>query len=341
MPTTNKHKKIIKISIYGLGNFGYAFLKHFDKKPENYIITGFDRDKRLVAHLKKHQNHLFLHRDYKVSGDIIFAKNEQELLSACDYLVLAVPSSATRQVIRKLKPFISNGLTIINTAKALDNKTGKRLSQIIRQELKDVKYNYALFAGGTIAADLFKHEPLGATMACENKKILKSLIKIFQSSNLRVYPSGDLAGVEYAAAFKNVISILAGIIKGMGFSYGSETHTITRVAGEIENIVTRHLGGRPKTFSLASQAWGNDLWLSCTGPTRNREFGILLGQGMSVDKAISLMRKNKKTIEGVNTIRILNSIVPLKNYRYLRFLYSFIILKKTKLDSIRSIIFNS
>ncbi len=338
---TKQDYKKTKISIYGLGNFGYAFLKHFDKKPENFTVCGFDRNEDLIANLKKNHRHLFLHEDYQVSDNILFAHNPEELLSDCNILLLAVPSSATREIVKKLKPFIPQDLIIVNTAKALDYKTGQRLSKVINEELNDLNYRYALFAGGTIASDLFKHEPLGATIASEDKKLLNYLIEVFQSSNLRLYPSSDLVGAEYAAAFKNVVSILAGIINGMGYSYGSETHTITMVASEIENIVINHLGGKKETFAMDSQAWSNDLWMSCTGPTRNREFGILLGKGIAVDKAIAQMAQKKKTVEGINTIRILDEIVTLQDYPYLQFLHSFIIQKNVKLEKIHDIIFNS
>jgi glycerol-3-phosphate dehydrogenase (NAD(P)+) len=335
----NNNRKKIKISIYGLGNFGYAFLKHFDKKREDLKICGYDRDRDLVSHMEKKRAHLSLYSEYKVSKKVIIAHNTKQLLDDCDILVLAVPSHATREVIRKVKPYLPNNITIVNTSKALDYKTGKRLSVIVKEELKKTNYKYALFAGGTIAADLFKHEPLGATMAGKDKKELSRLINIFESSNLRVYPSDDLAGVEYAAAFKNVVSVLAGIIKGMGFSYGSETHIITIVADEIENIITSRLGGNKETFSMKSQAWSNDLWMSCTGSTRNREFGILLGKGISVSKSISEMKKRNKTVEGINTIAILNKIVPLNDYPFLKFLHSLIVKRNIKVESIKDIIF--
>lgn len=309
--------------------------------PERYDLFGLDRNLELIDHLIKNRRHPFLHRDYQVSDKATFPQTEQGLLAGCDYLILAVPSFATREVVKKIKPFVTDGLTIINTAKALDYQTGQRLSEIIAEELSGINYHYALFAGGTIAADLFRHEPLGATMACAENELLPELIAVFESANLRVYPSTDLAGVEYAAAFKNVISILAGIINGLGFSYGSETHTITRVATEIENIVTRELGGRPETFNMDCQAWSNDLWMSCTGPTRNREFGILLGNGMPVNEAIAHMKKHNKTVEGINTIKILNLIVSLNDYPYLKFLHSYIIDQSIKLNDIKSVIFNS
>jgi len=38
---------IKKISIYGLGNFGYAILKHFDNKSnEGISIHAYDRNKK-------------------------------------------------------------------------------------------------------------------------------------------------------------------------------------------------------------------------------------------------------------------------------------------------------
>lgn len=337
----NNNSKKIKISIYGLGNFGYAFLKHFDRKRESMTIYGYDHNKKLVEHLQKYRTHLTLYHEFKASNEIVFSSNIKDLLADCDILVLAAPSQATREVIRRVKPYLPAGIMIVNTSKALDYQTGHRLSEIIRKELKGLNYHYALFAGGTIAADLFRHEPLGATMAGTDKKSLNKLIKVFKSSNLHIYPSYDLAGVEYASAFKNVVSILAGIIKGMGFSYGSETHIITIIADEIESIITGHLGGKKDTFSMKSQAWSNDLWMSCTGSTRNREFGILLGKGITVKEAIKSMQKRGKTIEGINTIATLNKIITLGDYPLLKFLYRLIVKKEIKVDVIKDIIFKS
>ncbi|MFA6391500.1 MAG: NAD(P)-binding domain-containing protein [Patescibacteria group bacterium] len=153
----NKYIKKTKLSIYGLGNFGYAFLKHFDRKHTGLNIYGYDRDKTLMAHLRKERTHLSLYQDYKVSRSVIFANNVKELLEDCDILVLAIPSNATREVMKIIKPYLPNGISIVNTSKALDYQSGKRLSQIVRAELKNKNFKYALFAGGTIAADLFKH----------------------------------------------------------------------------------------------------------------------------------------------------------------------------------------
>jgi len=331
---------IKKIAIYGLGNFGYAMLKHFDSKSNEFAtVHAYDRNKKLINFLKKHRRHLYLHKSIKISPKIIFEDNVNGLLSDCDVLILAVNSNSTREVICKIKKRVRNNLIIVNTAKALDYKTGKRLSEIFNQELSNKKFQYALLAGGTIARDLFNHEPLGADIVCENKKILPTLTNLFHAANLTVYPTTDLKGVEYASSFKSIIAIMAGIINGMKFSYGSETHMISRCAYEIQQIILS-LGGKPETFDMKSQSWSNDLWMSCTGNSRNREFGKMLGSGISVDKATAIMKRQHKTIEGINTLKGLKRNKMIRDYPLMNFLYQFIILKSTALNELKRLIFS-
>ena len=303
-----------KIAIYGIGNFGFALLKHLNKKQggeSGFALYAYDSNRELVEHLRTERTHLLHHKDVKISPTVVFTHNSQELVSNTDILVLAVPSDTIREVTTNLKLHINREMIILNTAKALDSETGSRFSTIISKCLKDIGHpvSIAMLAGGTIARDLFKHEPLGVDIACEDKKTLEVLKDIFTTDNLNVYTTTDLAGVEYAAAFKNVIAILAGIVNGLGFSYGSETHMISRAAGEVKKLVTTRLGGREETFSIESQCWGNDLWMSCTGKTRNREFGILLGKGHRLEEVIQIMKEQNKTVEGINTVKVIDKLI--------------------------------
>ena len=305
--------KMLKIAVYGIGNFGFALLRHLSKKSDdrNFALYAYDRDINLMNHLKSKREHLKHHKGIKISDSVIYATNIQELINNTDILVIAVTSDAIKQIISDLKPYINKDLIILNTAKALDVRTGARLSKVISDGLKDINHSFsvAMLAGGTIAHDLFNHEPLGVDIASEDEKTLKVLRDIFTSDNLNVYTTTDLKGVEYAAAFKNVIAILAGVISGLGFSYGSETHMISRAAGEVKKLVVTKFGAEESTFSIESQCWGNDLWMSCTGNSRNREFGILLGKGYRTEEALQKMKKKNKTIEGINTSRVIKKLI--------------------------------
>lgn len=312
---------MLKISIHGIGNFGFALLKHLSKKADaekNIVIYAHDRNKELIEHLQKERRHLLHHTNVTISDNVVFTNDVQEFMDNADVLILAVTSNAINEVVHNLKPFINKDLIILNTAKALDVKTGQRFSIIISNCLEDVGYLFsvAMFAGGTIAKDLFNHEPLGVDIASESGKTLEILKQIFIADNLNVYTTTDLAGVEYASSFKNVLAIFAGIICGLGFSYGSETHMISRAANEVKKLVVSRSWGLDETFSIESQCWGNDMWMSCTGNTRNREFGILLGQGHTTAEALEKMSEENKTVEGVHTVKAIGEIIKNSEYDY-------------------------
>lgn len=338
-----------RIAFVGLGNFGFALLKHFDVKNETilqknpdhhdhtYHLNAYDRHSEVIESLKMTRTHPTLFKTEKISHHVKFSSTIEETIKNADYIILAVSSIALEEIFFKIKPYKKPGSIIINTSKALENQTGKRYSQLAKKILGDTPY--ALLVGGTQAQDLFLKEPLGATIACSQDKLLPELQSLFNSYNLSVYPSKDIIGVEYASAFKNVISILAGITRGMGFSYGSETYIISRAAYEVETLVVEKLGGTHETFAMGSQCWGNDLWMSCTSDTRNKALGILTGENKSVDRAIEILRKDGKIAEGINTAHALSKIADISEYPLLHYMNN-LFLGKATIDDITRILFN-
>ncbi len=327
----------INVSIFGIGNFGYAVLNHLaEKKQTGLKLTAYDIDKKVVERLTSQRSHPYLHLKNKIDPHVKIVDSVEQLVKNCDILILAVSSNVTREVIESIKPHLDSPIIIVNTAKALDYKTGKRLSQIINTGMSDIKYEYALLAGGTIAEDLFRGEPLGVDIASNDSSILPGLVSLFESANLKAYPTTDLVGTEYAAAFKNVVSIIAGLTKGLGFSYGSETHIISITAQQIADACVKKLGAKQETFFVGRQVWGNDLWMSCTGNTRNREFGINVGKLMSVEKAVENMSASNKTVEGINTLKTLNRIEGIKDIPIISLLYSLIIDRSEDVQTFKS-----
>ncbi len=311
-----------QVLVYGLGNFGYAILKHLDRhRSTHYLISAYDRNEEIMTRLRQYRSHSRINPEHRISEGVKLPESLADVFYETDILVLAVTAASVPQVAKSfnlLQRKSKKKLLIINTAKALDSRTGDRLESVIKRILQ-IPYEYAYLAGGTIADDLYNSHPLGATLASKSRTALKSAENLFASPNLRLYLTNDVAGTEYCGAFKNVISIFAGIISGLGWPYGSETYFISRFAAEIERFVTKELEGEAKTFRIDSQCWGNDLWMSCTGPTRNREFGVLVGRGLSIKQARSAMDSFHKTVEGLKTIAILPKLkISLKEYPFLK-----------------------
>jgi len=316
-----------RIGIYGVGTFGFAFSYMLGRQ---YKIIAYDRNKNLIKHLKKYRRHLYHFKNRKAPKNVVFTSDVEDLDKA-NYIIFAVPSFAVRDVAKNLKDM--KGKIIINTAKALEKDTAKRLSKVITEEMTA---NVAQFSGGTFAADIIRGAPLGADIACEDVDLLINLQKLFSMPSLRVYGNRDLAGVEYAGAFKNVIAIFAGIMYGLKLPYGSITHMISRAAKEAEEIAIS-LGGERHTFSMESQCWGNDLWMSCTGKSRNREFGILIGKGMDTEKALKIMESQHKMVEGYYTLQSLPKLWKKLKSDIFHEIYDIVFNGKDALKSIKDI----
>lgn len=89
--------------------------------------------------------------------------------------------------------------------------------------------------------------------------------------------------MQLGGAVKNVIAIGAGMSDGIGFGANARTALITRGLAEMCRLGAA-LGAQPETFM--GMAGLGDLVLTCTdNQSRNRRFGLALGQGKDVDTA--------------------------------------------------------
>ena len=126
--------------------------------------------------------------------------------------------------------------------------------------------------------------------------------------NFRVYTNEDLTGVELGGAIKNVIALCCGISDGLGLGDNAKAALITRGIAEMTRLGVA-MGGKPETFAGLSGI--GDLVVTCTSMhSRNRRFGILLGQGMDTDSAL---KKIGMVVEGYTTQEAVNCLAEKYN----------------------------
>ena len=102
--------------------------------------------------------------------------------------------------------------------------------------------------------------------------------------DFRVYVNDDLVGVELGGALKNIIAVAAGIADGVGLGDNAKAALMTRGITEIARLGVA-MGGHQETFAGLSGI--GDLVVTCTSMhSRNRRFGILVGQGVPVQQAL-------------------------------------------------------
>ena len=131
--------------------------------------------------------------------------------------------------------------------------------------------------------------------------------KLHCAKSFRVYKNSDFTGVQLGGAVKNVIAIGAGLADGLGFGANARTALITRGLAELTRLGVK-LGSNPETFM--GMAGLGDLVLTCTdNQSRNRRFGLALGQGKSVDVAIEEIGQVVEGYRNTEEVHILSNKV--------------------------------
>lgn len=141
-----------------------------------------------------------------------------------------------------------------------------------------------VISGPTFAKELAAGLPTAIALAATDKTFSDDLQTLLRcGKSFRVYSNPDLIGVQLGGAVKNVIAIGAGISDGIGFGANARTALITRGLAEMTRLGVA-LGADPATF-MGMVGLG-DLVLTCTdNQSRNRRFGMMLGQGLDVQSA--------------------------------------------------------
>ena len=92
----------LKISVYGVGNFGFALLTHLSRRQaagNDFSLHGYDKNKELIDHLRTKRMHTLHHRNARISTSVIFPNSSEELVADADILILAVTSDSIKQVL--------------------------------------------------------------------------------------------------------------------------------------------------------------------------------------------------------------------------------------------------
>ena len=218
-----------------------------------------------------------------------------DALRGTEFIVVAVPSHGTREVIRQAAPHIARGATIVSATKGLEQDSLLRISEILEQELGR-SARMAVLSGPSFAAEFARQLPTAVSVASQDSAIVEEVQAEFRAPHFRLYGTHDLVGVEIGGALKNVIAIAAGVVEGLGLGHNALAGLVTRGLAEITRIACA-AGAQRET--LAGLAGLGDLVLTCTGSlSRNRHVGAELAHGRPLPEVLAGM---KMVAEGVRT----------------------------------------
>lgn len=279
------------ITVLGAGSYGTALAIGLARNGHQTLLWGRNQDDiAAMAHDRVNQRYL---PDIPLPPTLTVTADLAEAVTACQTILVVVPSHAFADTLRAIKPLLLPHARVAWATKGLEPETGRLLQDVAREILGE-HVALAVLSGPTFAKELAKGLPTAISLSSTDAEFINVLSDLLHCGRtFRVYTNPDFVGVQLGGAVKNVIAIGAGMADGIGFGANARTALITRGLTEMCRLGCA-LGAKKETFM--GMAGLGDLVLTCTdNQSRNRRFGLLLGQGKSVEDA---MQSIGQVVEG-------------------------------------------
>ena len=272
-------------TVLGCGRWG-SFLACFHSRKHHVVLWGRKGSRSFEILRETRKN------DYLTLPDAVELEEDLgKALAASDVIIISISAQQLRSFAQRINGYPVEGKTFILCMKGLEEETGERLSQIMRESISQ-KIGLAVWAGPGHVQDFLAGIPNCMVVDSEDRALTEWIVDQFQSELLRLYIGTDLIGTEIGAAAKNVMGIAAGMLDGKGLS-SLKGALMARGAREISRLIRAMGGNELSAYGLCHLG---DYEATLFSPhSHNRQFGesvvkgekyTLLAEGVPTAKAL-------------------------------------------------------
>lgn len=280
-----------KIGYLGAGTWGFALSTLLANKGHEVVVWARDPDfAKLLQETRVHPKL----PGSQAAPSMRFTSDLQETIQGAEVLIESVTASGIRPVFEKLSRI---EVPVILTSKGIEQGTGLLLPEVISQ-IFGVEQSplVGILSGPSHAEEVIDHLPTSIVCSAYDPDVMRLIHELFITPTFRIYPNGDVAGVAFGGALKNIIAIACGISDGLGSGDNAKAALLTRGLHEMRKLSTAKQC-LPETLNGLSGL--GDLAVTCMSQhSRNYRFGRLIAEGFSPEGA---RQKIGMAVEGIYT----------------------------------------
>lgn len=281
------------ITVLGAGSWGTALALQLERSGSRAILWG--RDPAHVADMAATRCNKRYLPGIDIPAGVTLESDIHAAVQAADHVLLVTPSYAFAQTVSTIAGDLKPTQGVAWACKGFEPGSGRLLHQVAAGILPE-SVPLAIVTGPSFAKEVALNLPTAVTVAGSDSCFTEAIASALHGGRFRAYTSDDMIGAELGGAVKNVMAVATGVCDGMSLGDNARAALITRGLAEMMRL-GHALNARPET--LMGLAGAGDLILTCTGDlSRNRQLGLLLGKGRSLDQALIEIGQ---VVEGVNS----------------------------------------
>lgn len=278
-------KKLPKVGVLGSGSFATAIVKMLAENSKNVHWCVRNEFVKGALELRGHNPNYLTSVGFDVKK-LTLTTDINELISACEVIVLATPSIYLADAIEKMTCNYE-GKLFVSAIKGIVPKHNDVVAHYLRDVFKIGFRSQAVIAGPCHAEEVAMERLSYLTIATAEEENIQKLHDLFASDYIKVNTSKDILGNEYSAILKNIYAIGAGIASGLGYGDNFQAVFVSNAIREMELYLDAIY---PEHREVNDSAYLGDLLVTAYSLfSRNRYLGNLIGKGYTVKSAIQSM----------------------------------------------------
>ena len=199
-----------QIGIIGNGSWGTALAKILT--DNGHVIHWWIRNEEAITYLKgRHHNPHYLTSVRFIPDTILPSGNLDEVLDACDTIIVAVPSAYAQKVIEQADSSKWQNINIISAIKGILPDSNLLLNDYLSAKFNYPLEKYVSIMGPCHAEEVAEERLSYLTFSGLNDNLTGAAAKLFGNTYINTTCNHDIWGAQFAAVLKNIYAIGAGI----------------------------------------------------------------------------------------------------------------------------------
>lgn len=269
------------IAVIGHGSWATAIVKIL---TDNHLpVNWYIRNVEVLEHLRdEHTNPRYLSNVHFGCSNLTLHDDINTTIEESKTIILATPSAFLEGVMEALTTPLDEKF-VISAIKGIVPNGYLTIAEYINQTYGLPFDQIGIITGPCHAEEVALERLSYLTMVCKNIKQASALGGCFATKYIKVSPSTDIYGTEYAAVLKNIYAIAVGMCHTLGYGDNFMAVLISNAAIEMERFMDSTY---PSPRNICHSAYLGDLLVTCYSQfSRNRTFGMMIGKGYSVKNA--------------------------------------------------------
>ena len=256
---------------------------------------GFGRAIAIASARHGHEVVLWSRRERELPDPIRVSTDMSEVEDR-ELVFLAVPARHAVEVAEQLGGALDGRHSLVHISRGLVGAELKTITQVIRE--KTVCRRLGVLAGPLVADALAEGRPSGAILGTGFPELTSMVRDALGGSELRVYETNDVVGVELASATVGFLTVVLAYARELGAEASTLAVLATRGMVEVSRI-GQTLGAKESTFM--GLAGLGDLIAAVAGDDRPElRLGRAMAQGAQLTSAVG---EAGAYVEGIEVAR--------------------------------------